>query len=125
MLKILRYTPKDSPITRGIVILDDIRLCDSMELPWKDNKKNVSCIPDGLYKYVPHTWSRNGMKLIRLVDVPDRTAILVHPCNSIKELKGCLGLGAVSKTGLVSSTAAVIKFIKEIPKEGELLISWV
>jgi hypothetical protein len=122
MLKLLRYTPKDSAITRGIIIIDDARFCDSLELPWKDNKNSISCIPEGIYKYKPHRWSRNNMKVIKLINVPNRDGILVHVANKVTELKGCIALGTVSSNGLVNSTSAVTKFIKAIPEEGTIEI---
>lgn len=53
-------------------------ICKSAELPWRDNQKNISCIPDGTYpiRKVGHLrWAVD--------DVPNRTLIRVHPGNFI------------------------------------------
>lgn len=64
----------------------------TVELPWVQNKKNESCIPEGVYTAELHTSPRFG-PTIHVLGVPDRTEILVHPANSMTDLNGCIGVG--------------------------------
>jgi len=46
-LELLRtYYPKG---TNGILMQDDLALCQTIELPWKNNLPTISCIPEGEY----------------------------------------------------------------------------
>lgn len=68
--------------------------CHSLELPWKENKSNVSCIPAGTYTV---TWSFSPRKLkytYRVQNVPNRAGILFHSANYVTDLLGCIGLGS-------------------------------
>ena len=45
----------------GLLVLDGRVLCHSLELPWKGNLKNVSCVPAGSYtveKYISGRFGR-------------------------------------------------------------------
>ncbi len=71
-------------------------ICSTIELPWNDNKQETSCIPEGIYalELIP---SEDYDMVIRLLDVPGREGIDIHPANdALKELKGCIA--PVSKT---------------------------
>jgi len=65
-------------------------ICFTIELPWKDNKRNVSCIPEGRYRLIKRFTSRRGWHLM-VKDVPGRSGILFHPANNaLRELRGCI-----------------------------------
>ncbi len=51
-----------------------------IEPPWRDNRRNRSCIPAGDYEARPHVSPRFGRCLL-VAAVPDRTHILVHAGN--------------------------------------------
>jgi hypothetical protein len=75
--------------TNGDLFADDF-VCHSIELPWRENLRNVSCIPDGKYKLAKRYTEERGMHL-EVMDVPGRTGILIHPANeSLRELRGCI-----------------------------------
>ena len=61
----------------------------TLELPWKDNAKNISCIPKGEYiaelDYYP---------AYELRSVPERTEIKIHIGNYPKDVKGCIAIGS-------------------------------
>lgn len=55
--------------------------CYSLELPWKDNRSNISCIPDGEYEieYVKAGSRLGGRRWLYFVHpVEGRTGILIH-----------------------------------------------
>ncbi len=76
--------------TNGSIFIADLFIAYSIELPWKDNHTQVSCIPEGRYALTKRYTLRFG-KHAELVDVPGRSLILIHPANdALKELKGCI-----------------------------------
>ena len=65
-------------------------LCHTIELPWKNNKRNISCIPEGEYEIEPRFSKRFQHHLI-FKNVKGRSYILFHPANdAIKDLEGCI-----------------------------------
>ncbi|MCF6168861.1 DUF5675 family protein [Lutibacter sp.] len=61
-----------------------------IELPWLENRKNISCIPEGTYKLKPR-FSEKFKHHLLLENVPGRSLILIHPANdALKELEGCI-----------------------------------
>jgi hypothetical protein len=61
-----------------------------IELPWKNNERQVSCIPDGIYK-LSKEYSQHFGYHLQVLDVPGRDGIKIHPANNAKlELKGCI-----------------------------------
>lgn len=69
----------------------------SLELPWKNNSKNISCIPKGVYK-VKTTYSNKFKKnMWQIMDVSDRTGIRIHSATYFSDLQGCIALGLSSK----------------------------
>lgn len=62
----------------------------AIELPWLNNQRNVSCIPEGEYKLKARYSPKFGHHL-HVVDVKNRSLILLHPANNAKsELRGCI-----------------------------------
>lgn len=65
----------------------------SLERGWRDNQKNVSCIPLGTYK-VKLEWSNKfKRKLWEIKGVPNRSETKFHAMNYWWQLNGCIGLG--------------------------------
>ena len=73
--------------TNGELIL---KISSTIELPWLDNRRKVSCIPEGRYEIMKRFTEKHQHHLI-LMDVPQRDGILIHPANdAVKELMGCI-----------------------------------
>lgn len=64
----------------------------SLELPWLENQRRISCIPLGTYKARKHKSPRFGSSLW-LQDVPDRSEILIHRGNFFSDILGCILIG--------------------------------
>ena len=64
----------------------------SLEDPWRDNKRNVSCIPAGKYQCKRFSSPTHGPTFI-VMDVPDRTFILLHRGNTHINTQGCILVG--------------------------------
>ena len=65
-------------------------ICRTVELPWKDNKPGVSCIPEGRYD-LRRRFSPRFKNHFEILGVPGRKYILFHGGNNaLKELRGCI-----------------------------------
>lgn len=63
----------------------------TVERPWRDNAKGISCIPEGEYALKPHMG--RIQPAIWIDGVPGRTAILIHAGNTMADLQGCIAPG--------------------------------
>jgi len=66
--------------------------CFTLELPDKNNAKNISCIPAGVYKAVKRKSPKNGL-VVELIGVPNRTNIQIHAGNYTSQIEGCILVG--------------------------------
>lgn len=60
-----------------------------IEPPWKNNERNISCIPEGEYGAIVIDSPTFKRKVILLENVPDRSLIEWHPGNNFHHTKGC------------------------------------
>ena len=116
-LLIIRETFTDKS-TIGNLYLNGEWLCDTLELPYLDNQRSISCIPAGEYKVrirtAQESSSRNYLHLL-VEDVKDRSYILVHIGNFPKDTRGCVLVGIGREQDLVkNSTLAMGLLMKEI-----------
>lgn len=83
---VIERTKEDDSQTQGELVIYDNKQrlfeCKVLELPWRDNKRRVSRIPEGHYPAQKHI-SPNFGKSIWIKDVPDRSEILIHVGNFI------------------------------------------
>ena len=92
----------------------------TIERPWLQNKKDISCIPEGKYKVVKYS-SKKFPDVWQLEDVKDRTLILIHKANFASQLKGCIALG--TSVGYMSDDDITRKAVKSSGVAFELLDS--
>src|SRR5690606_32462981 len=86
----LRRTYLTGGTNGDIFCPDKTERCKTIELPWLENAKRKSCIPAGRYR-LKKRFSENFKHHLILMDVPDRSLILIHPANNAqKELAGCI-----------------------------------
>ena len=116
-LLLIRDTFTDES-TIGELFLNTERFCDTLELPYKDNQRSVSCIPTGEYKvrmrYPRESATRDYLHLL-VQEVKDRSYILFHRGNSAKDTRGCILVGLGSQQDIVqNSTLAMDLLLKEI-----------
>lgn len=72
----------------------------SLELPDLGNSPNTSCIPEGEYelkKYSSHRFrskvsedKKYDLDHYQICDVPNRSNIIIHPGNTLKDTMGCV-----------------------------------
>lgn len=102
VFKILRYN-QDDYSTQGILLVNKEYFCDTLELPWKDNKAFLSCIPEGEYSLKKHFSPERRELCLLVVQVQDRKAIEIHEANQVSELKGCIAVGIKSMDVILHS----------------------
>jgi hypothetical protein len=116
-LLIIRETFTDVS-TIGNLYLNGEWLCDTLENPYLDNQRSISCIPEGQYKVRLRTAKESATRdyLHLLVkDVPNRDYILFHIGNSAKDTRGCILVGIGTEQDFVkNSRLAMELLVKEI-----------
>jgi len=116
-LLIIRDTFSDKS-TIGELFINGERFCDTLENPYLDNQRNISCIPEGEYpvrlRYPRESATREYLHLL-VQDVPNRDYILFHRGNFPKDTRGCILLGQGTQQDVVNnSTLAMDLVMKEI-----------
>jgi len=120
-LLIIRDTfTKESTI--GKLFINGESFCDTLENPWLDNQRNISCIPGGQYnvrlRLARESATRDYLHLL-VQDVPNRSYILFHRGNTAKDTSGCILVGNGRKQDTVeNSRLAMDLVIKEIVNLG-------
>lgn len=127
-LKLVRVS-EFNEATLGVLCLNDRPIAVTLEDKWRNNEKMVSCIPKGKYKVRRHMSPHFG-ECFKVMDVPNRSDILIHAGNTHKDTHGCILLGLMYGTvgvdaAILSSRAAVANFMSEMCKvdEAELEIT--
>ena len=104
--------------TIGELFINGERICDTLENPWLDNQRTISCIPEGEYsvrlRTARESATRDYLHLL-IQDVPNRDFILVHRGNFPSQTKGCVLVGLGTQQNVVNnSRLAMDLLIKEI-----------
>lgn len=90
--------------TSGELTLPDGEVISSLELPWNNNRPNISCIPEGEYFFMRDLYGRHTY--FKVLGVEGRSHIEFHPANTVGQLQGCIapalkinnGIGVASRT---------------------------
>lgn len=104
------------------------KILHTIERPWQDNARQVSCIPAGVYRlrWREAPWSRFPFAF-EVTNVPNRAGILIHSANLARQLQGCIAPGLnrgfmKGEPAVLSSIAAVSYLESNVPKQGEVLL---
>ena len=104
--------------TIGELFINEERICDTLENPYLDNQRAISCIPEGEYKVrirLPRESATRDYMHLLVKDVKDRDYILFHIGNTAKDTRGCILVGLGSQQDFVSnSVLAMDLLIKEV-----------
>jgi len=100
-------------------------ICYTIELPWKNNEKRVSCVPEGKY-FLRKRYTKKYQWHIEILNVKGRSGILFHPANNaLTELNGCIapvtkisgaGLGLISRKACAALKTLVYKALAQNEK---------
>jgi len=107
--------------TEGMLITDGF-VCKTLELPWRENRQSISCIPSGEYNVVIRQSPKYG-STYHITKVPNRSYILIHAGNWAGDrskgfkthVNGCVLLGKVhgflsEQRAILSSRVTIRKF---------------
>lgn len=104
----------------------------SLERGWRNNQKNISCVPLGTYNCVLEYSPRFKKKLWELKDVPNRSECKFHSANYWYQLNGCIALGRTIKdinndgyNDVTSSKATMNAFHKVLQNETSVKVTFV
>lgn len=127
IIKLYRQPSKDEGTFGRIKLPSGLELL-TLECPWLDNRKRVSCIPTGIYDVIPHS-SRKFGKCLWVQDVPGRSEILFHAGNWAGNKEkgyrtdslGCILVGTNTafikgQLGVSNSKHAMELLLKELTK---------
>jgi len=114
--------------TEGLLVSDNFR-CRTLELPWRNNKPNISCIPVGEYDVEIRISNKYG-RIYWVRNVEGRSYILIHSGNyggdKFKGWKthiaGCILLGKTGgflggQVAVLNSRIAVRQFMESMEYE--------
>ncbi len=125
MLNIKRWYHKDC--TLGRLSVGGFQ-CFTLELPWLENQRGVSCIPRGTYKAFKRNSPKNGL-VVEFRNVPDRSNIQIHSGNYTRQIEGCVLVGSSiafldgdSIPDVANSKATLDKLLALLPDEFEVTI---
>ena len=105
--------------------------CVSLELPWLQNQRRVSCIPAGTYNVIKHPSPKFGNSFW-VLDVPGRSEILWHHGNFKDDTLGCILPGRNFKdmdndgnVDVTSSRITMRSLYTILPNQFKLKIEWI
>lgn len=88
----LKRIAKKADSTFGVFLDGDTPFCLTIELAWRDNKPDISCIPVGEYLCQRTVKIKHG-ECFEILYVPNRSDILIHKGNFTTDTLGCIILG--------------------------------
>ena len=96
-LKLQRLWQDRNQATGILYVLNEndqpIFACLTVERGDRNNQRNVSNVPEGIYPLVKEWSPRFGMDLWELKDVPGRSECKIHTSNYWHQLNGCIAPG--------------------------------
>jgi len=118
MLKLVRSYLDNCTI--GKVYYKGELIVYTIERPWLNNQKNISCIPAGIYGIEPFNsvkhpdcyLLRNHALSVGSDGLMQRKYCLIHIANFVEDINGCIGPGLKlhpSKWGVMDSRKAMVK----------------
>lgn len=91
LFRIVRIAYLDKS-TFGVFLDNKTPFCLTLERPWLENKKNISCIPEGYY-ICHRVASPKFGDTFEVINVPERSHVLFHKGNISEDTHGCIILG--------------------------------
>ncbi len=95
-VKIQRIEKSEYQTLGILTIFDDNNFpfwsCRTLELPDKNNQSRISCIPEAEYEVIKR-YSGKYKDHFHILNVPNRSYILIHNANYVRQLLGCIAVG--------------------------------
>ncbi|WP_421901285.1 DUF5675 family protein [Maridesulfovibrio sp.] len=113
---------QDDEVTLGVLKADGRAICWTLEEPWRDNRVDVSCIPEDVYELEYEYSPSRGRALWTIKDVPQRTYVRIHSGNTVEDTEGCPLTG--TKPGYLNGKRAVLSSREAFNKLMEATKEW-
>jgi hypothetical protein len=115
-LILLQRGHEDTYGTHGVLIYAGRYVCFTLEEPWRNNERKVSCIPAGTYRATKFKSPSKG-DVFLLHGVPGRSMIEIHVGNDLKDTEGCILVGLQRiKSGVAQSKDAMKMLLETLPE---------
>jgi hypothetical protein len=102
--------------------------CFTLELPWLENQRSISCIPAGEYEAFKRMSPRNG-SVVEFANVKDRSNIQIHRGNYTRQIEGCILVGdsvrfldADSIPDVANSSAMMDRLLALLPNKFKVVV---
>lgn len=125
---VLNRNSHKAAYTDGVMTIPDGERLYSIEQPWRDNQKRVSCVPPGRYDLIPYmspthgaTWYLENLDLGVGGAGADRSYCEIHAANWARQLEGCIAFGTSHFPLLDSETNTVAPAVENSANAIELL----
>ncbi len=129
LLRLPTSADGDSSSTLGVLYVPGARPFSTLELPWKNNLRGISCIPQGLYpcRRVADRKTLGGSFIadtFEVTGVPNRSGVLFHVGNYPKDTMGCILVGSYHNGGLLcDSKKGFAEFMDTLARVSEFELS--
>lgn len=102
-------------VTHGELLFENQHIAFTIELPWLNNEKLISCIPEGEYNLRRRYSTKFKWHWI-VENVPNRSHILIHPANdALLELSGCIApVSKISGKGRGEASKKAMQIVMEM-----------
>ena len=119
---ILKRISENEDQTFGVLLIGSTPVCVTLELPWRNNERNISRIPRGEYICRAVKSPKFG-ETFEICDVPNRGHILFHRGNYNTDTQGCVLVGTgFNPAGITGSKKAFSEFMNYFVEDFELEI---
>lgn len=109
-MRLLRIASLDL-VTFGVLLEDGVPFATTLELPWRANEPERSCIPAGSY-VCQRVQSPKFGETFEVTHVPNRSHILLHKGNVAGDTLGCILIGEAFHTlGIAYSSEGFREFM--------------
>ena len=98
----------------------------TIERPWLNNKPYESCIPARMYLCERAFYNKGGYPCFQIMEVPNRTHILFHVGNFVKDVVGCVAVGLdtdYKNNMITNSKLAFSMFMKLLENDDRFLLN--
>ncbi len=101
----LKRISHDVQGTYGVLLFAQKPIILTLENPWLENRKSISCVPSGQYLCERYS-SQRFPSTYQVTNVPGRTNIIFHKGNTMEDTRGCILTG--SKFGIIKGDTAIL-----------------
>ena len=113
--------------TLGVMLVQDLAFCITLEPEDLDNQRRISCIPEGVYLCKRVQSPRFG-NTFEVTDVPGRSHILFHAGNTEDDTMGCILVGNTfdklrGKRAVLNSGQTFKRFLKLLDGESQFWLT--